>query len=335
MTWLRLDDSFYEHEKFGRLEKLLGPTALAKAGWLWVVANAYSARVLNDGHLCKQRVFAISPFGRKVTGKMMSALVEVGLWDDRGDDIEVHDFLEYNLSAERVKAERQAGAARAAEWRDKQRIKKEVKTEDTLTSEPIPIFPVEVEEKQALSNDVTPYVQAPRSRSPYNPPLLLLNSDVKLAPAESTAPPPADAAATDEFTAPPSARSLEARFPEPPGPLELDIGGDVRDMRPAEFETYAMSKLGMPMLNGRHIVLRSQLAPFSRAEIDRAHAKATQQGGKVTQAVVLRKIEFERHEKPAEPMPRSALRVAGRQELSYQGRILQRGMALAMAAAGH
>lgn len=48
-------------------------------------------------------------------------LVAAGLWERADGGYQIHDYLEYNPSAEQVKAERAANAKRQAEWRERKK----------------------------------------------------------------------------------------------------------------------------------------------------------------------------------------------------------------------
>ena len=103
MGWLYVDDGFPEH-----------PKALAAGGdacWLWVCAFAYVNRNHSEGYIPKAMVPRLSD--RKNPAKLAKRLVEVGLWEDKGDSFYMHDYLTWNASA----LARKAKARKAAEAR--------------------------------------------------------------------------------------------------------------------------------------------------------------------------------------------------------------------------
>lgn len=118
-----------------------------------------------------------------------------------------------------------------------------------------------------------------------------------------------------------------------PLPTARDIAGDPRLLRPADFESVCVDEHKTPlMIVGKYIALRSTLAPFSRGEIDRGFAQAREMGSKVTQAMVLRKIEFERNTSAAQPMmtTNTTTTTTPKPRLSYSGETLQRAYDFAM-----
>lgn len=97
MTWLKLDDGFADHPKIDGLSD--GAFRLHVAGML------YAARHLTDGAIPARAVPRLMP-GYDVT--LVAELVDAGLWHHEGDGYEVHDFLEWNPSADEAKAKRKA-----------------------------------------------------------------------------------------------------------------------------------------------------------------------------------------------------------------------------------
>lgn len=111
MTWVKLDDQFFAHPKIVNLDK--------DAKLLYLAGLTYCAQHLTDG--------LISAGGLRIVLAMVeakrqavTALVTAGLWDSAPDGAyQVHDYLEYNPSAEQVKHDRHLAAQRQAEWRER------------------------------------------------------------------------------------------------------------------------------------------------------------------------------------------------------------------------
>lgn len=102
MAWLKLDDGFVEHPRVDPLSH--------KAFRLHVTAMCLSARKLTDGYVSeKDAKLCRTQAGVPVA--TVAELEESGLWERNGDGWYIRDYLDYNPSAEQVKAER----ARAAE----------------------------------------------------------------------------------------------------------------------------------------------------------------------------------------------------------------------------
>lgn len=107
MTWLRLDDSFYDHPK---IDGLTDP-----AFRLHVAAANYCARHLTDGHITAPAALRLTATSRQRT---IDELVTAHLWDPTPDGYEIHDFLRYNPTREQVEADRRGNARRQALWRN-------------------------------------------------------------------------------------------------------------------------------------------------------------------------------------------------------------------------
>jgi hypothetical protein len=100
MAWVRLDDQFADHPKIAAA----GPVA----GWVYVSGLCYAARYLTDGFVPETialRFAGSSP-------EILANLVECSLFDRVNGGYLIHDFLEYNPPASKVKAEREAAKAR-------------------------------------------------------------------------------------------------------------------------------------------------------------------------------------------------------------------------------
>jgi hypothetical protein len=106
--WVKLDDTLAEHPKIERA----GPLA----AWLYVCGLCYCARQLTDGRIPKAKVPRLADVPQAV--KHAARLVEVGLWEDDGDDYVVHDWLAYNPGKAKVIANRQANARRVTRHRN-------------------------------------------------------------------------------------------------------------------------------------------------------------------------------------------------------------------------
>lgn len=130
MTWVRLDDQFTDHPKLAAV----GPVA----GWVYVSGLCYAARYLTDGFVPETialRFAGSSP-------ELIENLVECSLWDRVNGGYQIHDFLEYNPPASRVKAEREAAKARMKGKRqEKNGSSSEVRQKFTRTSQEVPLPP--------------------------------------------------------------------------------------------------------------------------------------------------------------------------------------------------
>lgn len=116
MPWTRLDDQFIFHEK-ARLAGKEGRN-------LQVTALCYCASQLNDGFIREGLLPTIFALADCEDGPAtVAVLVEVGMWETREGGYQIHDYLDYNPSREKVLAERADNAKRQAEWQAAHRDK--------------------------------------------------------------------------------------------------------------------------------------------------------------------------------------------------------------------
>jgi hypothetical protein len=114
MAWVRLDDQARQHRKL----LAAGPTA----AWLWVCGLMYcNSQKAHDGIIPSVAVPVLYPIPN--WRKEAARLVAVGLWEQVGDDYAVHDYHEYQLTAEEVEnlSLRRAQAGRAGGLRSAER----------------------------------------------------------------------------------------------------------------------------------------------------------------------------------------------------------------------
>lgn len=101
MTWVKLDDGFPDHLK---VDGLSDP-----AFRLYVTALCHCARHLTDGYVAADRAPRLVPRFKK---GLADELVTAELWTVAEGGWMVHDYLDFNPPAEKVKKERAAAAER-------------------------------------------------------------------------------------------------------------------------------------------------------------------------------------------------------------------------------
>ena len=120
MAWIKLDEAFLDHPKF----LAAGPLA----GYLAIAGIAWSRRNLTDGKIPDAQVERLVNFkgfahhmwqGELVGGgedadalELAGELVECGLWKRVKGGFMIHDFLDWQDSAKKVKTEREAARKR-------------------------------------------------------------------------------------------------------------------------------------------------------------------------------------------------------------------------------
>lgn len=117
MPWVKLDDRFPSHRKISLLSD--------RAFRLYVSALCWSSENLTEG-LIRDRELSVVARIRGLKGAARE-LEEAQLWDRVDGGWQIHDFLEYNPDRAKVKAERDANAARQQAFRDRKRAEKEAK----------------------------------------------------------------------------------------------------------------------------------------------------------------------------------------------------------------
>ena len=100
MSWLKLDDQFFDHPKVVQAGR--------DAAWLHIAGMLYCARYLTDGFIPQGMVRRLTDVDRPE--ECAHTLVAVRLWEEAQGGYLVHDYLHYNPS--RAKSEKDAEAAR-------------------------------------------------------------------------------------------------------------------------------------------------------------------------------------------------------------------------------
>jgi hypothetical protein len=114
MPWARLDDGLDEHPKIEAMLEDDELTGLAAVG-LWALMLTNSSRRLTDGHVTPRVLARIAP---QHGCSLIGVLEQAGLMDttDERRGYTIHDYHEYNPSADEVKsaAKSRSAAARVA-----------------------------------------------------------------------------------------------------------------------------------------------------------------------------------------------------------------------------
>jgi hypothetical protein len=107
MPWFKVDDGFHDHPKV--------LTAGNAAIGLWTRCGSYASKQSTNGFIPNAIAHA---YGTKT---VIEKLVGSGLWIRVDGGYQMHDFLDYNPTADQVKADRRAAAERQAKWRESRR----------------------------------------------------------------------------------------------------------------------------------------------------------------------------------------------------------------------
>jgi hypothetical protein len=138
VTWLRLDDQIHRHEKIAPLSD--------RAWRLHVTAMLECCARLTDGKIARDMpvTWPAAPRG-KALSKTIAELESKGLWELNDYGWMVHDFLDWNPSAEQVRETRKVRASAGQKGgkvkaKQKQTLKQNgSKTEAKLCPVPVPV----------------------------------------------------------------------------------------------------------------------------------------------------------------------------------------------------
>ena len=108
-TWIKIMNSLPAHPKAIR--------AGAAAMWLHISALCYSNEHLLDGRVDRAMLPAIA-VGVPKAEQLVRRLVDVGLWDVAEDGWQIHDYEQYQRSANEIRKRRDASAKRQQAWRE-------------------------------------------------------------------------------------------------------------------------------------------------------------------------------------------------------------------------
>jgi hypothetical protein len=113
MPWVRFDDQFPIHRKVEGLSDA--------AFRLHISAIFWCARNLTDGFVPVEDLESAVPRRMRRPGKFVAELVARRLWTEVDDGWQIHDYLDFQPSREKVERERKAKAERQARWLEKRR----------------------------------------------------------------------------------------------------------------------------------------------------------------------------------------------------------------------
>lgn len=102
MSWIQIEDNFAYNPKMIKA----GPEATV----LFIGGLCYANRDLTDGFILKELLPCIAPLPNPE--ELAKRLVDCGLWELRPGGWQIHDYLDYNPSAQEVRAERDEIARR-------------------------------------------------------------------------------------------------------------------------------------------------------------------------------------------------------------------------------
>lgn len=104
MTWVKLDDGFYDHPKVEDL-------TLAAVG-LWTLCASYCGKHLSNGYVSYARVSRLGG-----TDDLIDELVDAGLWEHTDRGIQFHDWDKYQPTRQSVEDKRAQDRERQRKYR--------------------------------------------------------------------------------------------------------------------------------------------------------------------------------------------------------------------------
>jgi hypothetical protein len=123
MPWFKVDDGFHCHPKI----LAAGNAAIG----LWTRCGSYVSDQITDGFVPETVA--------KLYGKPseIRSLLEVGLWAKTAGGYQMHDYHDFNPTAEKVLADRDAAAERQREWREKRKAEKAAEAAMSQRDKPV------------------------------------------------------------------------------------------------------------------------------------------------------------------------------------------------------
>lgn len=112
MTWVKIDDQMPRHPKTWRLSD--------GAFRLHIAGLCHAAAYATDGHIDEAYLHSLTPTPRRARAHA-DELVSAGVWEKVPTGFCVHDYLDYQLSAAQVEAQRKATRERVKAWRSDHR----------------------------------------------------------------------------------------------------------------------------------------------------------------------------------------------------------------------
>ena len=103
MSWVKLDDGFFENRNTAPLSK--------SAKLLYLAGLTYCAKRLTDGKIDARGVKVVRALA-EAGAKAVAELEAAGRWEKNGSGYIVHDYLDYNPPAAKVLAQRKAAKER-------------------------------------------------------------------------------------------------------------------------------------------------------------------------------------------------------------------------------
>lgn len=114
MAWVRFDDGFFRHPKVA--------TAGRDARDLYMASVFYANQNLTDGFIPEGVIRMIAAdAGIASHNKAVKALVSVVMWEEVEGGYQIHDYLDYQQSAEQITVSRESNAKRQEEYRRRKR----------------------------------------------------------------------------------------------------------------------------------------------------------------------------------------------------------------------
>ena len=98
MSWLKFDDRFLDHPKFVRLED----KAPSRGVHLFLGLVSYCKQHVTDGRVPRDMIRKVNGPHQRWRMQALEALVDVELVEADGDELVIHDFLDWNPSREEI-----------------------------------------------------------------------------------------------------------------------------------------------------------------------------------------------------------------------------------------
>lgn len=176
MSWAKFCDSASSDPKWITIERE-HHKQYAYCWTLWTQAILFCCRHKTDGLIPKRAIKRISPLTDRAVKLVMPILEDVGLFESKGSDIRVHNFLKYNFSREQDEKKAAQNAERQAAFRRRRAEQQNLGANLIPNLDPdshanlVANFSGDSAENQALAEKVTPLLTGVVTGAPIPIPL--------------------------------------------------------------------------------------------------------------------------------------------------------------------
>ena len=169
MAWVRFDDGFFRHPKV--------VAAGRDARDMYTSSIFYANQNLTDGFVPEGALRIIAAdAGVSSHSKAVKALLREGLWLETDGGYQIHDYLDYQVSAASVTEKQTANRRRQQDWRDKNRNAQSNggsnAKSNAVTNTPVTGTDKDKYKNNVISDEITPTPKPPKAKPAKSEPVV-------------------------------------------------------------------------------------------------------------------------------------------------------------------